>query len=429
MNESYIGGMNNAMVTAANVHTANIWLGCHISDVAYSITDQREMHVKKINQKPVSRKFTHARMMLATAVVFSANAGMAIAQSNVQIFGIIDTGILYQSKSPGNGGSQTQMATSGLRQTVLGFKGTEQLDNGLKAFFNLESHFDTNNGALHGTGDAPGAGTVLFRRQANVGLSGNFGTFIFGRQYGPALLAHLGTEPRAFKEQFSNLYAWAYNQYAATASGAAGLTNRNTNNDVGIFFNNAIHYRNKVGPVDFGILYSLGGVADSTSKNSALALGANYTGPFTLSGSYQEMKDQTSGVTLVKHSGLGFAVPISVLTFKANFLEGKNYNGISGAEVSKVHGLSMGIDYKWHPANSLTLAYYDNKDKDNNLDHTKNVVISNDYSLSKRTTIYTQWAYVDAKAMATIKTSIVAAGIPAQGEKTSLLNVGINHTF
>jgi predicted porin len=76
----------------------------------------------------------------------------------------------------------------------------------------------------------------------------------FGRQYGPALLAHIGTEPRAFKEQFSNLYAWAYNQYQATA-GAPG-TDRNTNNDVGIFFSNAIQYRNTVGPFSFGVLWS-----------------------------------------------------------------------------------------------------------------------------------------------------------------------------
>ena len=367
--------------------------------------------------------------MLTVGVAFFVGSGPALADTNVQIFGIIDTGILTQNKSPNQGGSQTQMATSGLRQTILGFKGTESLGNGLNAFFNLESHFDTDDGAFHGTGDAPGKGQILFRRQSNVGLSGDWGTVILGRQYGPALLAHLGTEPRAFKEQFSNLYAWAYNQYAATATGGPGQTNRNTTNDVGIFFSEAIQYRKTIGPVDFGVLYAIGGVPGNTSKNSAYALGASYTGPVTLSASYSEMKDATSGVTVVKHSGLGFAVPVSAFTFKVNWLEGKNFNGSSGQEVSKVDGWGLGVDYKWHPANSLTLAYYDNKDKDNSNDATRNWVLSNDYSLSKRTTIYAQMAYVDAKSQATIKTSIVAAGIPAQGEKTTLFNVGINHTF
>jgi hypothetical protein len=67
-----------------------------------------------------------------------------------------------------------------------------------------------------------------------------------GRQYGPALLAHIGTEPRAFKEQFSNLYAWAYGQLFTTPMRRAAIAT--PNNDVGIFFSNAVQYRHTVGP-------------------------------------------------------------------------------------------------------------------------------------------------------------------------------------
>ena len=300
------------------------------------------------------------------------------------------------------------------------------MGGGLKAFFNLESHFDTNNGELHPTGDAAGHGVVLFRRQANVGLSGDWGTLILGRQYGPALLAHIGTEPRAFKEQFSNLYAWAYNQLLPTVG---STTDRNTNNDVGIFFNNAIQYRNTLGPVTFGVLYSLGGVPGSLSKNSIWAMGAAYNGPVTVSASYEEMKDQFTGKASVKHGGVGLAVPYDAFTFKFNYLNAKNYDSVDGAQVSKVDSYGLGVDWKWHPSNSATIAYYDNKDKINREDATKNWVISNDYSFSKRTTLYTQLAWVDAKSGATIKTSIVAAGVPQQNAKTTLLNVGLNHTW
>jgi predicted porin len=357
-------------------------------------------------------------------MVLAMGSGAAAAQS-VQVFGIVDVGVLTQSNSAA-GGSQTQMATSGLRQSVWGIKGTEDLGNGSKAFFNLESHFDTNNGAIHGTGDAPGAGTILFRRQANVGLTGDWGTIILGRQYGPALLAHLGTEPRAFKEQFSNLYAWAYGQLFSTVGAVGG--NRNTNNDVGIFFNNAIQYRNTVGPVTFGVLYSLGGVPGSTQKNSIYALGASYSGPVVLSFSYEAMKDQGTGETTVKHTGVGAALPVGDFTFKINGLDAKN-NDKNGVEMSDVRGLGAGVDWKWAANNSATLAYYNNKDKINSSDETNNIVISNDYSFSKRTTLYTQLAYVDAKAGATLQTSIVAAGVPKQNAKTTLINVGINHTF
>jgi predicted porin len=366
------------------------------------------------------------RRSVYAVALLSAMSAPALAETNVAIYGIIDAGLLYQSKTDPSGKSKTSMETSGLRQTVLGFKGDRDLGNGLEGFFNLEAHFDTNTGQFHGTGDAQGNGTPFFRRQANLGLRGNWGSVTFGRQYGPALLAHIGTEPRAFKEQFSNLYAWAYNQYAATA-GAPG-TDRNTNNDVGIFFSNAIQYRHTVGPVNFGILWAPGGQSGSTQKNTAWAAGATYTGPVILSASYQVIKDEATANDNVRHGGLGFAVPFGDVTFKANYLNARNETS-TGANVSNVNGIGVGVDWKWHADHTATLAYYDNKDKRNSQDHTRNIVISNDYALRKDTTIYVQAAIVDAEDGATIKTSIVAAGIPAVGTTSTLLNAGINFTF
>ncbi|MCB1897326.1 MAG: porin [Zoogloeaceae bacterium] len=366
---------------------------------------------------------------LALATAGSAQADVAIADvsgTKISIFGIIDAGFLYQSKTDPDGDSKTSMETSGLRQSVLGFKGDRDLGNGMNAFFNLEMHFDTDNGEFHGTGDASGSGRILWRRQANVGLSGDWGSVTIGRQYGPALLAHIGTEPRAFKEQFSNLYAWAYNQFAATA-GAVG-TERNTNNDVGIFFSNSIQYRNTVGPISFGVLYALGEQPDTNTDNSVWAVGAAYNGPVTVSASYQVMKDQATGNDNVKHAGLGIAVPFGDLTFKANYLNAKNETR-DGDEVSNVDGIGVGVDYRWNEKNTATVAFYRNKDDENDDDETNNLVVSNDYAVRPDTTIYTQLAYVDAGDAATIKTSIVAAGVPAVGEKTLLLNVGINFAF
>ncbi len=377
-----------------------------------------------LQHTPVSRCLK--RTNISAALLLLIASVPAMAENNVSIYGIIDAGLLYQSKTDPTGQSKTSMETSGLRQTILGFKGDRDLGKGLEGFFNLEAHFDTNNGQFHGTGDAQGNGTPFFRRQANLGLRGDWGSVTFGRQYGPALLAHIATEPRAFKEQFSNLYAWAYNQYAATA-GAPG-TERNTNNDVGIFFSNAIQYRNTVGPVSFGVLWSPGGKAGSMDKNTVLAAGASYTGPVILSASYQVIKDEATANDNVKHGGLGIAVPFGDFTFKANYLNAKNQLN-TGANVSNVNAIGVGMDWKWNPQHTATIAYYDNKDTRNDKDHTRNLVLSNDYALRADTTIYVQMAVVDADSAATIKTSIVAAGVPSVGATTTLLNAGINFTF
>jgi predicted porin len=368
-----------------------------------------------------------ARRLLVLAGLM-ASTGLASAQSSVQVFGIIDVGVLAQNNTGTSKKGNTRLETSGLRQSVWGFKGTEDLGGGLKAFFNLESHFDTDNGKIHGTGDSNQTGTILFRRQANVGLAGDWGTVILGRQYGPALLAHIGTEPRAFKEQFSNLYAWAYNQLDAfSGAGAEGNTN-----DVGIFMSNAIQYRNTFGPVTLGVLYAFGEQSKKVSHGNTFAIGGTYNGPVTLSGSYQVMKDKNTGEDIIEHYGLGAAVPFGDFTFKLSWFRGENA-GANGIETSKVDGISGGVDWKWHPSNSATLAYYDNKDKNDSSNHTKNIIVSNDLFLSKRTTLYTQLAYVDASSgaagIAGLKTSIVADGSFRPGAKTTFVNVGINHTF
>lgn len=380
----------------------------------------------------------HKRMtagMLVTALGLASGSALAdktIAEfdgGRISIFGIIDVGLLYQGKA-GDDGDKATMETSGLRQTVLGFKGDRDMGGGITAFFNLESHFDTNTGQLHGTGDVrDGDGNYSvpqWRRQANIGIRGDFGSLTVGRQYGPALLAHIGTEPRAFKEQFSNLYAWAYNQLLTTWDFGSG--DRNTNNDVGIFFSNAIQYRNTLGLVDFGILYALGGQERSMEKNSAFAVGAAYNGPLVLSASYQVIKDDTTANENVKHWGLGAAVPMGTFTFKANYLRGKN-ESYAGVRQSDVAATGVGMDWRWSERNSATLAYYYNRDRENRGDKTRNVVISNDFAWKPDTTLYVQAALVDASDASTIRTSIVAAGVPSVGNRSFLINAGISFSF
>lgn len=371
-------------------------------------------------QSPALKKWAMGSALCCLPMVSSP----LLAASEFGLYAIIDVGVLYQSETAA-GGDSTSMETSGLRQSVLGFKGTRDLNHGLKGFVNLESHFDTDNGRFHGSGDADGSDGLFFRRQANLGLSGDWGSITLGRQYGPALLAHIGTEPRAFKEQFSNLYAWAYGQLFTTVGAPGG--DRNTNNDVGIFFSDAIQYRNTVGPVDFGILYALGGQSGSADDNSVWAIGAAYNGPVTLSASYQVIKDQETANENIQHSGLGLAVPYGPLTFKVNYMNAVNESR-DGVEVADVTGIGVGMDYKWNEHNTATIAYYDNQDDINDKDQAQSLVLSNDFTLGKQTTLYVQAAHVDADDQASLKTTIVAAGTPA-GEKTTLLNVGINYTF
>jgi predicted porin len=102
-------------------------------------------------------------------------ASIANAQSNITVYGLIDTG--FGSRNGGNyeGGPATFAATdNGNSSSMFGFKGTEDLGGGMQANFKLEEGFHPNTGANK-------AGTA-FNREAWVGLSGNFGQFRAGLQ-------------------------------------------------------------------------------------------------------------------------------------------------------------------------------------------------------------------------------------------------------
>jgi len=111
------------------------------------------------------------------ALAAALAAGAAQAQSNVTMYGIIDAAVEYYSNADAAGNSLTRMPSlgGGMFPSRLGFRGSEDLGDGLKAIFQLENGF------------APDTGTLgqnrLFGRQAWVGLQGKWGQLTFGRNY------------------------------------------------------------------------------------------------------------------------------------------------------------------------------------------------------------------------------------------------------
>ena len=121
---------------------------------------------------------------LLAAALLAGFAGAASAQSSVTLYGIIDIGLQYQSISldnaPGSAGdlssSRFGMTNGTQSGSRWGLRGTEDLGNGLRAVFVLESGFDSANGNS-------GQGSRLFGRQSTLGLASNqWGQIDFGRQ-------------------------------------------------------------------------------------------------------------------------------------------------------------------------------------------------------------------------------------------------------
>jgi predicted porin len=122
--------------------------------------------------KPIS---SLAAMTLCLGAAFPAQA-----QSALTIYGIIDAALVYSSNQ--NGASNVYIRSGNLSASRLGFKGTEDLGDGLQALFQLEGGYEVDTGAQSSSG-------AVFNRQAFVGLAASrYGSLTAGRQYTPYYL-------------------------------------------------------------------------------------------------------------------------------------------------------------------------------------------------------------------------------------------------
>ncbi len=115
---------------------------------------------------------------LLAAALLAGFAGVAQAETSVTLYGIIDTGLGYNKVEAPNGdkASRVGMINGVQNGSRWGLRGSEDLGDGLRAVFQLESGFDSGNGNS-------AQGGRLFGRQATVGLaSDSWGQIDFGRQ-------------------------------------------------------------------------------------------------------------------------------------------------------------------------------------------------------------------------------------------------------
>ena len=117
------------------------------------------------------------------AVLFALLASVGFAQAEVKMFGTMDAGF-SDVKAPGSAASSTNFTSGGMTTSNLGFKGTENLGSGNRAFFELSSFLSLGNGATLG-----GSTANTFARSAFVGVgSDKMGSLSLGRQSNPSFL-------------------------------------------------------------------------------------------------------------------------------------------------------------------------------------------------------------------------------------------------
>jgi len=334
------------------------------------------------------------KSLLALAVL-GAFAGIASAQSNVTIYGVVDLGLVNDNNG-GSAGSVTKLDSGLLNGSRLGFKGSEDLGGGLSAIFQLENGFSADTGVL-------GQGGALFGRQAWVGIAGGFGSVKLGRQTTPVYANSDVFDP------FGD----------ALAGDSARLFNYS-----GSRTNNVISYNYDASGIRAQVQYGFGEVAGNTSASRTIAAFGGYrNGPIDAVLTYTANNDATGNVT-GKTTLLGGNYNFGVVKAFAAYAWNKDVVAPSGAVSlgADTRNALIGLTAPVGPAGTFMASYIRLSDKSKSNADANQIAIGYTHDLSKRTALYTSFSRTGNDGAASYN-----AG--AAGATDKLFNAGIRHKF
>jgi predicted porin len=316
--------------------------------------------------------------ILALALA-AALPSLACAQSSVQLYGTIDGGVRYQTNVDAAGNGLVSTTSGNYYSNRLGFRGKEELGNGLNAHFQLESGFNDKTGALDNTNN------VLFNRTAEVGIGGAWGSIDVGRQY------TVGFRTEKFLDPFNHHYtpliplASGAGTSLPAAAKTAGLS---ASSNSGTRFNNDVQYTGTFGGLTVRAEYALGEVADDANKGTAKGAAFSYTGSTLLA----------AGAYIHKETPAGFANDMFVagggfkwkaVTVKAGVSRERQDTAAAGTYQNETR--FGGINYQLSKPLDLTAAIYRSSYDSAAGSGTRQLIIAGGaYYFSKTTNLYAE---------------------------------------
>ncbi len=353
-----------------------------------------------------------------------AAASAAHAQSNVTIYGLLDAAVEQLSNVGATGGSLKRMPglTGGMAPSRLGFRGTEDLGDGLKAVFTLEQGLGVDSGTLNQGGRAWG-------RQVFVGLQGSFGTVTLGRQYsmlfwsqldadilGPAMFGSGSLDSYLPNSRVDNSIAWR-GTFSGVTLGATYSFGRDAVN---------------AGPSPSGTNCAGENAADDKACRQWSVLAKYDTPTWGLSAAVDEIRGGTGAFAGLTSSGLtdrratvaGW-VRFAGVKLGAGVIARNNQ---ASATTPKSQLWYLGASYPVTPAFTLDGQVF-KLDYRNTANQATLLAVRGVYALSKRTAVYATAGHIGNDGTLALGVSNAAAGSgPVAGGSQTGLALGVRHS-
>lgn len=386
------------------------------------------------------------RALIACGVVTAAVCSMTTARADsVQLYGTIDLGVThFTGLAPASGGapgqtvSQTGLSSGVQSASRIGIKGTENLGGGLYAIFRAETGFcaaGTNQSGAVAPGFAGRAsagdsnycsGSGFMGRQAYVGLTGSFGTFLAGRLMNLAYLNEKAVDP------FAMGLTGNYNNVNTELSGEAIETNQTIAYVSPVFagFSTTLGYAFNVLPNN----YIVPATGQQQNAVKTYVAGVNYAhGPLFAAVDYQLLDDflappggngmQTGALKMYQLSG-GYNFGVVKLTALYGHT---TFDFSSGNDTSYLLGATIPLG-----TGDLLASYDVSKFGIGNpaAPKAKQYAIGYTYPLSKQTNLYGSYARISNDTGANRAVGDATDGFAGvSGQSSTGLAIGIRHTF
>lgn len=359
------------------------------------------------------------KSLIALAVASAAMAGSAYA-ANVEVYGLLDTSLAYVYADPDASGhdGEGKFTMENAREfgSRFGLRGSEDLGNGMKVGFVLESGIKSDSGELDQNGR-------LFGREAHINLTGDFGYLAFGLQ--PVFGSTLGQHGlfRAIDPLFAN-YTEAFGSGHASASMWTRVDNAVsyvTPTWAGFTFYGMYSFQNDSKPRN-SALYKDGAREGSAEVDRYAALAARYQAgalesvlvwDMTTYGNERTTKPTDKygdnidhGMTATFGGNYTFGNGLKVLAFGQWFKDqelnragvmssalqahglGTGYGFVDG------YGLSLGVNYPIGGGVAKAQVAYRDMENQNDVEFNRwTIAAAYDYPLSKRTAVYAMTGY------------------------------------
>ena len=308
--------------------------------------------------------------MQKTLIVLAllAATGTASAQSSVTVYGKIDLGLVIDSGAAA--GKSVRLSSGVTGGSRLGFKGAEDLGDGYKAAFVLETGFCADSAA--GAPNFCTGSNQFMGRQVHGDLSGAFGTLSGGRQYSLGYLNLTTIDP------FGTGYAAQVNNIVDAA---------------GVRLNNSVHYTT---PVVAGVSASgevaLGETPGNWKAGRVLGAAVNYAaGPAYAGFSFYDLANPNGAGSARRDYLLGGSYDFGVV--KVHALVEKADGDPTGTLRLDTLDLMAGVTVPL--AGGALMASYIRHDDRGALNRDANQLGAGyNYPLSRRTAVYVAYARI-----------------------------------